>query len=141
MFEKNLLNFIRPCANSIFDIYNRYGINLLTRLRVGLSHLCDHKFRHCFQDNLDPLCDSGNDIETTTCFFLHCPSLHTPRQILLNNIRHTDGQISSHGELKQLIETFLHVNPNCDLTVNKPILNETIEYVISPERFKCPLFS
>ena len=25
-FEKNLLNFIRPCANSIFDIHNPYGM-------------------------------------------------------------------------------------------------------------------
>ena len=87
IFKKNLLNFIRPCANSIFNIHNPYGIKLLTRLRLGLSHLCDHKFRHCFQDTLNPLCDCGNDTETTTHFFLHCPSFHTSRQILLNNIR------------------------------------------------------
>ena len=48
IFKKNLLNFIRPCANSIFNIHNPYGIKLLTRLQLGLSHLRDHKFRHCF---------------------------------------------------------------------------------------------
>ena len=57
IFKKNLLNFIRPCANSIFNIHNPYGIKLLTRLRLGLSHLRDHRFRHCFQDTLNPLCD------------------------------------------------------------------------------------
>ena len=29
VFKKNLLNFIRPCANSIFNIHNPYGIKLL----------------------------------------------------------------------------------------------------------------
>ena len=86
IFKKNLLNFIRPCANSIFNIHNPYGIKLLTRLQLCLSHPCDHKFRHCFQDTLNPLCDCGNDIETTTHFFLQCPSFHTPRQTLLSNI-------------------------------------------------------
>ena len=55
--------------------------------RLGLSHFCDHKFRHCFQDTLNPLCDCGNDTETIPHFFLHFPSFDTPRQTLLNNIR------------------------------------------------------
>ena len=69
IFKKNLLNFIRPCSNSIFNIHNSYGIKLLTRLRLGLNPLLDHKFRHCFQDTLNPLCDCGNDSETTTIHF------------------------------------------------------------------------
>ena len=55
-FKKKLLNFIRPCANGIFDIHNPFGIKLLTRLRLGLSHLHEHKFRRCIQDTLNPLC-------------------------------------------------------------------------------------
>ena len=55
-FKKKLLNFIRPSANSIFDIHNPLGIKLLTRLRLGLSHLHEHKFRHCIQDTLNPSC-------------------------------------------------------------------------------------
>ena len=31
-------------------------IKYLTRLRLGLSHLNGHKFRHNFQDCLNPLC-------------------------------------------------------------------------------------
>ena len=38
-FKKRLLNFIRPCTNSIFDIHNPLGTMLLTRLPLGLSHL------------------------------------------------------------------------------------------------------
>ena len=69
IFKKCLLNFIRPCANSIFNIHNPYGIKLLTRLHLSLSHLWDHKFRHCFQDTLNPLCDCSDDTETITLFF------------------------------------------------------------------------
>ena len=98
IFKKSLLNFIGPCANSIFNIHNPNKIKLLIRLRLGLSHLCDHKFRHCFQDNLNPLCDCGNNTETITHFFLHCPSFHIRRQTLLNNIKNINEQILSHGE-------------------------------------------
>ena len=109
-FLKNLLNLIRPCSNSIFNIHNPYRIKLLTRLRLGLSHLYDHKFGHCFQDTRNPLCDCSNDTETTTYFFLHCPSFQTPRQTLLSYIRNIYKQILSHGE-DQLIQTLLYGNP------------------------------
>ena len=62
-FKKKLLNFIQPCANSIFDIHNSLGIKLLTRLPLGLSHLHEHKFRYCFQDNLNHLCKCGKEID------------------------------------------------------------------------------
>ena len=140
VFKKNFLNFIRPCANRIFNIHNPYGIKILTKLWLGLSNLHDHKFRPCFQDTLNPLRDCGNDTETTTHVSLHCPSFHTPRKTLLNNIRNINEQVLSHGK-DQLIQTFRHGNPNCNLAVNRLILNATIEYLISTERFKCPLFN
>ena len=130
ILKKNLLNFIRPFANSIFNIHNLYGIKLLTRLHLGLCHLCDHKFKYWFQDTLNPLCNCGNDTETITHFFLHCPIFHTPRRILLSNIRNINEQILSHAE-DQLIQVFLYDNPNCNFIVNRLKLNATIEYLIS----------
>ena len=99
IFLINLLNFIRPCANSIFNIHSLYEIKLLTILRHGPSNLFDHKFRYCFQDTLNPLCDCGNDTEKTIHFFLHCPSFHTPKKALFNNIGNINGQTLSHGEI------------------------------------------
>ena len=96
IFKKNLPNLIRSYANSIFNIHNPYGIKLLTRLRPGLSQPCDQKFRHCFQDTLYPLFDCGNDTETITHFFLHCPSFDTPRQTVLINIRNINENILCH---------------------------------------------
>ena len=68
-FKKKLLNFIRPCANKVFDIHNPLGIKLLTRLHLRFNHLHEYKFRHCFQDTLNPLCKCGKDIESTMHFF------------------------------------------------------------------------
>ena len=45
VFKKNLLKFIRPSPNSVFNCHNYKGIKYLTRLRVGLTHLCEHKFK------------------------------------------------------------------------------------------------
>ena len=56
VFLKALLDFIRPTANSTFGTNDASGLKLLTRLRVGFSNLREHKFKHSFQDTLNPLC-------------------------------------------------------------------------------------
>ena len=44
LFRKHLLTFNRREANNIFNAHKARGIKLLTRLRVGFSHLKEHKF-------------------------------------------------------------------------------------------------
>ena len=56
IFRNLLLKIGRPMQNSIYNIHDPVGIKYLTRLRLGLSHLNEHKFRHNFQDYLNPLC-------------------------------------------------------------------------------------
>ena len=50
LFKASLLKMGRPHANSTYRIHNPVGgIRLLTRLRLGLSHLNEHKFiRNCW---------------------------------------------------------------------------------------------
>ena len=48
LFKASLLKMGRPHANSRYRIHNPVGIRLLTRLRLGLSHLNGHKFRQNF---------------------------------------------------------------------------------------------
>ena len=83
VFKEKMLNFIRPSPNSFFDCHNPKGIKLITRLRLGLSHLREHKFKHSFQDTINPLCNCGQDIESATHFFLHCPFFINERRTLL----------------------------------------------------------
>ena len=139
ILKKKLLNFIRLCANSIFDIHNPFGIKRLARLRLGLSHLHEHKFRHCFQDTLNPLCECGKYIESTMHFFLHCTNLLIPRQTLFQKIRNIDNSILSQSEV-QLTQTLLYDNQNYHSSINRLIIISTIEHLILTERFKDSFF-
>ena len=64
-FKNSILKFIRPSPSNVFNCNNHKGIRLITRLRVGMSHLREHKFKHNFQDYLNPICRCGLDIEST----------------------------------------------------------------------------
>ena len=75
VFKRNILKFIRPSPNSVYNCHNLRGICLITRLRLGLRHLREHKFKHGFQDTSNPLCCCGDDIVSTEHFLLHCPNL------------------------------------------------------------------
>ena len=55
VFRKALLDFIRPTANCTFRTNYVSGLKLLTRLCVDFNHLRQHKFKHNFQDTLNPL--------------------------------------------------------------------------------------
>ena len=46
--------------NEVYNVYNPSGLKLLTRLRLGFSHLHAHKFSHNFRDCLDELSICGN---------------------------------------------------------------------------------
>ena len=87
IFKSNILKFIRPKPNNIYYCHNPKGIRLLTRLRLGLGHLRKHKFKHSFQDFLNPLCFFGDEIETPTHYLLHRPTYTNERMTLLNKIK------------------------------------------------------
>ena len=74
--KKNLLKFIRPSPNSVFNCHNCKGIKYLTRLHLGPSQLLEHKFKHSFQDTLNPFCSCGLDVETNTYFFSLLPLVY-----------------------------------------------------------------
>ena len=55
-FRNALINFFRPTKYKIFNINEQVAIELITRLRLGFSQLRKQKFRHNFEDTLNPLC-------------------------------------------------------------------------------------
>ena len=52
---KMLLKIGRRVPGPYFNIHNSVGLKLLTRLRVGLSHLNEHKFKYSFSNYVNPL--------------------------------------------------------------------------------------
>ena len=132
--KKNLLKFIRSSGNSVFKCHNPKGIKLLTRLRLGLSHLREHKFKHGFLDSLNPICSCGQNIETSTHFLLHCSNYSNERLTFLNIIRNIDRNILNKNDLK-VTETLLYGDSSLDDTNNTPILNAAMEFLIVSKRF------
>ena len=129
IFKKKLLKFIRPSGNSVFRCHNPKGIKLLTRLRLGLSHLREPKFRHGFLDSLNPICSCGQNIETSTYFLLHCSNYSNERLTFLNIIRNTDRNILNKNDLKVTV-TLLYVDSSLNDTRNALIMNATMELII-----------
>ena len=94
-----MLNFIRPSPNSVFDIHNPKRIKFITRLRLGLSHLREHKFKH----------SSFQDIESTTHSFLHCSFFINERRTLFSTIRSLDSKLLDSTDY-DLTQTLLFGN-------------------------------
>ena len=111
-----MLTFTRPSANSTFHylsfcpvllIYTSWkhqqtfrlynGLKLITRIRLGLSHLLFHKFKNTFQDTLNPICNCRT-VETTIPYILHRPSFTNEILTIFNKIRSIDENILSKDE-------------------------------------------
>ena len=107
---------------------------MVTRLRLGLSHLQEHKFQHRFQDTLNPLCNGRFDIETTGHYFLHCPLFHVERPTLLNNINEIDSTVLNKSE-SVVILILVYGDESFKDEVNLLILNPIIDFVLSSIRF------
>ena len=132
IFKKTLLNFIRPSGSTVFNCHNPKGVKLLTRLRLGLSHLREHKFKHSFQDSLNPICSCGNDTETSGHFLLHCPNFLNERSTSLNIIGSIDRNVLTRSD-SQVTETlwYYYGDSNSNNITNTLILNVKIDFVIA----------
>ena len=106
IFKKRILSFIRPLPNKVSNSHNPQGLQLETRLRLGLSHLRYHKFKHNFLDTINQLCSCSSDIETTLHFLLCCPNFMECRNTLLSKISETNSELITRIDLA-LIETLL----------------------------------
>ena len=104
-----------------------------------MSQLREHKFRRNFQNCLSPICSCGLDIESTSQFLLHCPTLNDERYTLLSTLNNVDCKLLEFTK-SFFSQTLLHGNALFDKAKKKTrILNATIEYILSTKRFGEPL--
>ena len=139
VFKEKILNFIRPSPNSFFGCHNPKGIKLITRLRLGLRHLREHKFKHSFQDTINPLCNCGQDIESSINFFLHCLFFINERRTLLSTRRSLDSKLLDCTDY-DLTQMLFFGNTSQISSNNFKIINASIDYILSSKRFDKPLF-
>ena len=138
LFKKSILQFKRRTPNKALNCHNLIGIKLITRLRLGLSHLRDHKFKHSFLDCFNPICYCGQDIETTVHYLIHCPIFSDERSIFFNNIQSIDENVLIRSDPK-ISDTLLIGISSFNDTRNTSILNTTVYYILSTKRFDVPL--
>ena len=94
-----------------------------------------HKFKHNFQDYLNPFCNCGLIIETTSHYLLHCPLFADERKTFLSNIKSINHKFLEQND-STLTQTLLFGDPASSVETNTLILNATIQYVLSTKRFE-----
>ena len=141
IFKKRYLEFYHVNANSIFKVHNPLGIKLLTRLRVGLSHLREHKHKHHFHDTHNPCCPcDGISTESVDHYLLRCPNHVRSRTVLFENLNSINGTVNFTCD-SITTETLLYGKSSFDDFINKKIIESTIKFLIDSSRFNEPLFT
>ena len=100
----------------------------LSQVRVGLSKLNFHKFRHNFRDTINPMCPTNDGIEDTEHFLLLCPSFDMQRQDLLARVM---DLLRPFVEITNLpsnlsIHLLLYGDQNLPNDLNKSIIELTL---------------
>ena len=122
---------MRPSSNSFYNCYNPIEIKSITKIRLGLSHLREQKFNHSFLDSINPICNCCNDVESAIHVFLHCPLYSNKRCTLLSKI---DRKLLDNTD-SSLTQTLLFGNLSFTTNDNTKIINLTIDFVVSTNRF------
>ena len=140
IFKSKLLSFIRPVQNNIYNISDPKGLIFLTRLRLGLSHFNEHRFRHNFQDCLNPSCSCSLEIEDTSHYLLHCHHFSHHCVVLQNSAKSICNNFDFMSD--NVKEDLLHLygDSQFDENKNKVISKATINYIKNTERFSGSFF-
>ena len=137
-FRNTLLKLSRPIQRAIYSINIPVGLKLLTRLRLGLSHLNEHRFNHNFKNCIKFLRSCSLEIESTSHFLLHCHNYTNIRLTLLNSIAEIIGNTFNIND-ECLVNLLLFGNQKYTEIDNSHIVNATIKYLLDSGRFSGPL--
>ena len=98
-------------------------MTFLTRLKLDLSHLNEHRFQHNFQECLNPLL-----IEDTSHYLLHCHNFSHHGVALMNSVKSIcDNFDSMSDNVKE--DLLLYGDSQFDENKNKVVLKATINYI------------
>ena len=118
-------------ANSTFQCYSPKGLNLIKRLRLGLSRLRFHECKHSFQDTLNPICNCGTSF--------HYPNFSNKRPTLFNKLQSIDENIL-HKDNFNISKVLVFGVHSFNGVKNASVLIASIKYIIIKKRFDAPLY-
>ena len=133
-FRNSLLKIGRPVPKPVYNMHNPNSLKLLTRLRLGLSHLNEHKFNHNFKDCVNPLCSCSLEVESVSHFFLHCHYFTVIRKTLFHELQSVDKNILNQSD-NEIAELLFYGSAKFKLQQNCSILRPSIKLTIKSERF------
>ena len=135
------MEFFNIDPNPVYGINNPIGLKLLSRLRVGLSHLRSHKYQHRFDDTLSDTCTCfTNKSETVDHFLFHCPKYALLRSELFEKLRKIISLVTLVSPL-YFRNLLLYGSSIYKPHTNREIVELTISFLISSSRFNGPLFT
>ena len=135
-FKNKLLSLIRPPAKPVFSVHDPKGLAILTQLRVGLSALNLHKFRHNFKDTIHSMCLINDGIEDTEHFLLSCHLYDVQRHDLLGTVSEillSEGLSNLSNEA--LLKVLLYGDGRLSTYSNSQIIKATLKYIHASQRF------
>ena len=134
MYNYALLKIGRRAPKPVYNILDPNGLKLLNRLRLGLSHLNEHKFNHNFKECVNPLCSCCLQVESVSHFFLHCHYFTDIRKTLFNELQSVDENILNQSD-NEMVELLLYGSNKFKFQQNYSILKSSIKFIIKSERF------
>ena len=118
IFRNTLSKFIGPGERKIFHISDSFGIKMLARLRLGFSHLREHKSNHRFKDTLNPLCSCSVEDEITTHCFKQFHFYNSNRATLMNALENIPTSFPTFSD-NNLISLLLYGDDKFNDTKNQ----------------------
>ena len=125
--------FVKPVGNSMYGIYDPFGVRLINRLRLGFNHLQEHKFRHNFADIVNPLCSRTLETENTEHFVLHCQSKVSASTTLINELSNINNAINSLNSTDFIRVIFYR---DFDNVTNFKIITASIKFIKTMKCFE-----
>ena len=109
---------IRPVSKSFFKIHDPTGLRYLFQLRLRLSPLKGHKYRHNFLDTPSGNCHCNQSIEDTSHFLLSCPPYTTQRASLVASVKEIPLKVNLI-HLEDQSELYLYDDPSIIILITK----------------------
>ena len=137
--RNTLLKIGWPTPNPVYNILDPNGLKLLTRLRLRLSHLNQHKFKNNLKECVNPLYFCSLQIESVSylllllLLLLHCHYFRDIRKTLFNELQSVDENILNQSD-HEMVELLLYFSIKFKFQQNCSILKSSIKFIIKSER-------
>ena len=102
----------------------------MTRLCVGFSHLRERKFKHNFQDTLNPLCPCSLEAEGKYHFFMHYQIFPNQRNVLFDQLNACNLEILKMSE-NEIVRILFFDNKSFTKHISLRTITSSITHFIS----------